>query len=960
MDRRIFLKMAGCLNLYMLSAPYAWSIKHFNHTDDSIELYKLFQNPPSEARPFVRWWWIGNCVEEKEIIRQLDLLKAAGIGGVEISPFGTWEGCEEVPWLSDKWVAILDTTIQAAKERGMIVDMIGGTGWPYGGPMLQKGEKSKGIITSKKVFHGPGTFEENLHNLMSGPVLCSSPERSRYGSKNAWTQSDIPPNLISIRLIPADSKELDSGLDLTSKLNDDGSISLDIPNGEYNVYTTFWKEGWKKVEAATPGGSGPRLDHLNKQAVDRYLNLISDTISTRMNKPFGEGLRSVFCDSLELGEEYWTNNFLEEFEKRRGYSIEPYLPLVLEDPKVKAGLSYAESIQRITNDYLQTVVELIQDNFLKSLTDWCHAHGIQSRIQAYGRPWVGIDGKMIADIPEAELWFWIGRQSEKGQHEYRSEEWVRKTQNWIWSPFTNKDASSAAHLCGKQIVSCETFTNQDPVFRISLDRMKQGSDLLLMTGVNNLILHGFDYSPKEAPFPGWITNGTFVGEHNTWWPYLHYWTDYAARLSWISQQSTHQANVAILGPQVDPDSKLVDDSYWFPWHNMEDQRGFPLYLFDLWKAIHQNGYGADYVSEEVISNGEYKEGKFRFGKVSYDILIIIGINTLEAKAAQAMEGFARSGGKIIFSGHIPSHSPGYKDKEKNDLIVKDALQNILNFNTTVFKTPLPEEGKLIEWVRTYLPLSGVKPYVEISEPHPDLFQVHHLLDNNEIFMFLNFQRDKSISFDASFHTGSKTPWIWNAGTGERKIFPYGKQKDKLKINLQPLDLLLLVYEPGMEGKKAVELIQKPQSPVEINGPWELTLNPVQGNSFNKTLNTLIDLSESQDPELKTFGGTIYYNNHFNMQDVSYNMLDLGRVYGISEVKLNNKPLGVRWWGKHTYNLEALLLKENNHLEIKVTTVMYNACKELAKDNPVIKSLIHYNDDIPNESAGMTGPVLLFK
>ena len=43
------------------------------------ELWKRFQNPPAEARPFVRWWWNGNRVTEVEILRELDLLEAAGI-----------------------------------------------------------------------------------------------------------------------------------------------------------------------------------------------------------------------------------------------------------------------------------------------------------------------------------------------------------------------------------------------------------------------------------------------------------------------------------------------------------------------------------------------------------------------------------------------------------------------------------------------------------------------------------------------------------------------------------------------------------------------------------------------------------------------------------------------------------------------------------------------------------------
>ena len=49
-------------------------------------LYDGFKNPPNTARPFVRWDWSAKSPTEKEIIRQLDILTQAGLGGVEIYP----------------------------------------------------------------------------------------------------------------------------------------------------------------------------------------------------------------------------------------------------------------------------------------------------------------------------------------------------------------------------------------------------------------------------------------------------------------------------------------------------------------------------------------------------------------------------------------------------------------------------------------------------------------------------------------------------------------------------------------------------------------------------------------------------------------------------------------------------------------------------------------------------------
>ena len=49
------------------------------------ELYTTFANPDGRHRPYVRWWWNGARVNEQEILRELDVMREAGIGGVEIN-----------------------------------------------------------------------------------------------------------------------------------------------------------------------------------------------------------------------------------------------------------------------------------------------------------------------------------------------------------------------------------------------------------------------------------------------------------------------------------------------------------------------------------------------------------------------------------------------------------------------------------------------------------------------------------------------------------------------------------------------------------------------------------------------------------------------------------------------------------------------------------------------------------
>ncbi len=73
------------------------------------ELYKGFQNPPAEARPFVRWWWNGDKIKASELDSELELFKAVGFGGVEINPIAMPDGAPDngdkaLVWMSDEWI----------------------------------------------------------------------------------------------------------------------------------------------------------------------------------------------------------------------------------------------------------------------------------------------------------------------------------------------------------------------------------------------------------------------------------------------------------------------------------------------------------------------------------------------------------------------------------------------------------------------------------------------------------------------------------------------------------------------------------------------------------------------------------------------------------------------------------------------------------------------------------------
>ncbi len=105
---------------------------------------------------------MGSAANERDITAQLEGFKKAGLGGVHISPIYGVKGYEKefVPFLSKKWLYLLDYTVKEGKRLGLGIDMTTGTGWPFGGPTVTPEMAAKAMtIKDGKIQVAPTTPE---------------------------------------------------------------------------------------------------------------------------------------------------------------------------------------------------------------------------------------------------------------------------------------------------------------------------------------------------------------------------------------------------------------------------------------------------------------------------------------------------------------------------------------------------------------------------------------------------------------------------------------------------------------------------------------------------------------------------------------------------------------------------------------------------------------------------------
>ena len=900
----------------------------FGPEDDRGEdgRYARFRNPDMASRPFVRWWWNGDKVEKTELARELRLLKEAGFGGVEINPIAFPErtadmGIVSVDWLSPAWLELLRFTLEEAASLGMTCDLIVGSGWPFGAPWLVQEERSQVRVVSAIKLEGPLDY----------PVVVADLIKDAYPSISAPFKGRVA-KLISLSLVPNPLNSLDDVKDIPLEPGKK-SYDLSVPAGSHMLYGLVEFDGFSEVINGAPGADGPVLNHYHAAAVEKYLHRMSDALG-----PLLRNIRCLFTDSLELEGANWCEDMETEFLRRRGYELKPYLPFILYktgsmgnnlDPEygAKHGEVFRQVTGRVRFDFDQTKTELLRERFVEPFLAWCKENKVQSRMQAYGRGYHPLDGSFGVDIPECETWIKPGLGTEMSEEDYR----VGRAYTMI-----NKYVTSAAHLQGKTVVSCEELTNIDRVFNETLELLKVGSDQSVISGVTHAIFHGFNYCPPEAAFPGWVRYGTFFNERNPWWPWLSYFTIYRSRLTAMLHEMTMYTGIAVLPPTADTWNKYGAQNTPFP------TRIHPVYQPLIWESIHKNGDGCDYISEKAIQAGLLSR---------FHTLFLVEVESLSAESAEGVYRFIAGGGRVFCIETIPSKAESLLKADAEVVGWVDKMKGIPD-RFVLVKRPARD---FVGWYRQLQQDYSLKPYVRIDRPNPFVNQVRYRSKDAELLFFINSNIAQGYNLELSFApeiTAGKWPWLWDAATGER--YPLELAAGKLQLDIGPAESKVIVFDKTKRGAVGTGGAQSAALPARegdnLKG-WSVEWRHTDGTISKTEMDELKDVKDVAG--YQSFSGLIVYRKTIHSEFGQ--LIDLGHVYGVSELRVNGVTTGVQWYGKRVFRLD----KGENRLEITVTATLGNYLKTLT-NNPVAQYWTNEKrKDQPIQSVGMAGPVVVY-
>ena len=695
-----------------------------------------------------------------------------------------------------------------------------------------------------------------------------------------------------------------------SLIDQDGKLIWKVPEGHWRIYRFGVSLTGKKNHPAPPEATGLEVDKLDPVAWETYFREFLKIYE-------GAPVQYLLTDSYEAGQMTWTRDMFREFKERRGYNLFPWLPAL-----TGQIIRSTEETEQFLFDWRKTIGELFSENYDR-LGDIARAAGLKGRYtesHENGRQYVGdgMDLKRKADIPMSAIW---------------------ADNAGAGSPISMamadiRESASVAHLFGQNIVAAESFTTSGAggkTYAYAPADLKYTADIALSCGLNRFVIHETSLQPDDVHRPGLdlIGYGQWFNRHDTWAEEAKVWTDYLARSSYLLQQGRYKADILYYYGEDSCITGLFGD-------RLPDIPAGYAYDFANPYALQHEVFPID-GALETESGMKYK-------------ILVLGPNcrTMSYSMLYRILYLAEAG--VPICGTLPERSAAMEDhQEAFDLLLMKLKAHFLDM-------PLEEA----------LAANGFKP--EFIGPEKWAY-VHRETAREDIYWLRNFSGAAESSI-ILLRAGEGQPRVLDPATGQVRRIHASTSADGyrfFKLDMEADDALFVVI-----GKRPEEDAPTPRflkTPLlTVEGPWNLAFESGLGAPPTAVFDRLKSYTESADPAIRYYAGTVSYRNTFQLKKKQLKKLvscelDLGEVKNLARVQVNGHDLGVVWKAPFRVEIPAEYLNIGvNSLEIKVINLWPNRIiGDLQPDAGrkwTYVSSNWYTADSPLLPSGLLGPVTL--
>jgi alpha-L-rhamnosidase len=797
-----------------------------------------FADPPLETAPRIRWWWFGPSVNRPELDRELTAMAAAGLGGVEVAYVYPLPTAT-TEFGSATFLADLRFAAERAHELGLRFDLTLGSGWSFGGPHITPELAARQLNWERREI-GPEPLEISELSLWPGDELIAA-------YVGAGSLQEAPDTYASLPVAG-------------------GGLRIEAGAGPRVVLLAYARLTGQNVKRAAAGAEGPVLDHYSRAATEAHLRRVGDPM---LDAVPAELVGSVFCDSLEVYGADWTRQLPAEFAQRRGYELLPELYLLTVD---------GPDAVRFRADYCRTLAELYEENFIGVCQRWAAGRGVPFRIQSYGTPPGRVSSYRFADLFEGEGWGW------------------RRIPPTRW-------ASSAAHLYGRPAVSAEAWTwVHSPSFRATPLDLKGEAHEHLLNGINQLIGHGWPYSPAEASGLGWFFYAAgALDDRNPWWPAMPELARYLSRLCWLLQQGEPVADVAVYVPYEDLFATMgrAQGGSLDTWR--EASRRIPG---EIPATIRTAGLDYDLIDDDALAVTAPER---------YQVVVVPIATRLPETTTRWLARVQATGGAVL------------------------AVDSAVDLPGVLEVTPEGLADALV---------ASVQPDLQILPQWPEIGFVHRRCRDSEVYLVANTgPTTRALGLLPRTRLASCSQWDALSG----QVVSAGPATERLELTLQPYEATVVVLTD--EPVEPIAAETRTERLLLLSGPWQVgygdqTPQPVelphiwedepgrQHYSGPATYTTRIDLDSVDGRVWIDFGDCEMSGEgsaEHGLVGPSYRVAVRSPIGEVAQIWVNGTDCGLAWAPPYRVEIGHALHSGANAIEI---TVYNTAANALAADEHI--------------------------
>lgn len=627
------------------------------------ELIHEFCSPGAAYRGKPFWAWNGE-LESGELLRQSGIMKEMGLGGY----FMHSRSGLITEYLSDEWFDLINEVADAAERDGMEAWLYDEDRWPSG--------SAGGKVTVDPQYRMKALY---LYEMPVEKYCASADTYALFAAKIDGV------NLWGYRQIEKDAANPVAELEQVQR--EMPSEVAEAP-GEWKIL----RFAVVKSACSSEYNGTTYIDTMSRKATERFIELTHEEYLRHCGDRLGRSIRGIFSDEPHRGRCMdnrrendgviscaicWTDDILEEFERRYGYDAAPILPELFYRNR-------GEKVSKLKLHYIDLANNLFVERFAEPIHDWCKAHNLLFTGHVLHE-----DSLTSQTVPNGSVMRFYEHM------DYPGVDCLTEGNRCYWIV---KQLSSVGRQLGKKWLLSELYGGTG--WQFDLRAHKAVGDWQSLFGINVRCQHLSWYTMEGAAkrdYPASILH------QSPWYPEYAAVEDYFARFGLVISEGAPACDVLMLNP-----IESIWCQVYLGWarglaNASADTAPYEERYAQMFHMLTGNQIDFDYGEEQMMkrlcSVEKDADGRavLRLGKQAYHVVIVGNMLTIRQTTLSLLEDFMKLGGSVIFAGETPAYV---------DAVRSEAAKKLAESGTCV---PL-EETALVAAVRT-----ASEEYVSVTD-----------------------------------------------------------------------------------------------------------------------------------------------------------------------------------------------------------------------------------------------------